>query len=69
MRNRQNKENFDPGHQAWRHEVSGGGSNDDFRRPEYYASQRSRSSIKRWPSARFFAEWNPEGQRRRSAAT
>src|SRR5664280_2184602 len=62
--NRRNEENFDPGRQSWLHEVSGGGSNDDYRRLEFYASPRSRSNIRPWPSARFFAEWNPEARRR-----
>ena len=51
------------------HEASGGGLNDDYRRPEFYASPKSRSSIKHWQGARFFVEWNPVVQRRRLAAT
>ena len=69
MRNNRNDENLDPGRLACLHEASGGGLNDDYRRPEFYASPKSRSSIKHWQGARSFVEWNPEVQRRRLAAT
>ena len=50
------------------HEVSDGGSNDDYKRSGSFASRKSLFNIKRWQSARSFVGWNPEGQRGRSAA-